>query len=84
MDARACVGSAVTLVHATTNSNLVYVTGDRSDEFLRKMAAQAGLASGDVLCLGHTHTPWHGVVDGVTFVNTGSVGRPKDGDPRAG
>jgi diadenosine tetraphosphatase ApaH/serine/threonine PP2A family protein phosphatase len=23
-------------------------------------------------------------VDGVHFVNTGSVGRPKDGDPRAG
>ena len=24
------------------------------------------------------------MVDGVHFVNTGSVGRPKDGDPRAG
>jgi diadenosine tetraphosphatase ApaH/serine/threonine PP2A family protein phosphatase len=23
-------------------------------------------------------------VDGIRFVNTGSVGRPKDGDPRAG
>jgi diadenosine tetraphosphatase ApaH/serine/threonine PP2A family protein phosphatase len=23
-------------------------------------------------------------VDGIHFVNTGSVGRPKDGDPRAG
>jgi diadenosine tetraphosphatase ApaH/serine/threonine PP2A family protein phosphatase len=37
-----------------------------------------------VLCFGHTHKPWHRAVDGVHFVNAGSVGRPKDGDPRAG
>ncbi len=33
---------------------------------------------------GHTHVPYHRGVDGVDFINTGSVGRPKDGDPRAG
>jgi len=37
-----------------------------------------------VIVFGHTHVPYHRVVDGVHFVNTGSVGRPKDGDPRAG
>jgi diadenosine tetraphosphatase ApaH/serine/threonine PP2A family protein phosphatase len=37
-----------------------------------------------VLAFGHTHKPWHRVVDGMHFVNTGSVGRPKDGDRRAG
>jgi predicted phosphodiesterase len=36
-----------------------------------------------VICFGHTHKPWHRVVDGIHFINTGSVGRPKDGDPRA-
>ena len=77
-------GPTVTLVHATPMSNLVYVTEDRTDAFLTKMAAQAGLGAGDVLCFGHTHRPWVRVVEGVTFVNTGSVGRPKDGDPRAG
>ncbi len=77
-------GPTVTLVHATPNNNLVYVTADRSDDFLRKLAAQARLAPGDVLCFGHTHRPWHRCVDGVHFVNTGSVGRPKDGDWRAG
>ncbi len=77
-------GPTVTLVHATPMSNLVYVTEDRPDAFLTKMAEQAGLRAGDVLCFGHTHTPWVRVVDGVTFVNTGSVGRPKDGDARAG
>jgi hypothetical protein len=39
---------------------------------------------GDVIAFGHTHLPWHRIVDGMHFVNTGSVGRPKDGDPRAG
>jgi diadenosine tetraphosphatase ApaH/serine/threonine PP2A family protein phosphatase len=37
-----------------------------------------------VIAFGHTHKPWHRVIDGIHFVNTGSVGRPKDGDWRAG
>lgn len=77
-------GPTVTLVHATPTTNLVYVTQDRPDSFLAKMAHQAGLRAGDVLCFGHTHKPWHREVEGVHFVNTGSVGRPKDGDSRAG
>ena len=77
-------GPTVTLVHATPVNNLVYVTEDRSDAFLSKMTGQAGLEPGDVICFGHTHRPWHRSVDGILFVNTGSVGRPKDGDPRAG
>lgn len=76
-------GPAIMLFHATPNNNLVYVTEDRTDAFLMKMAQKAGAKSGDVLCFGHTHKPWHRVVDGIHFVNTGSVGRPKDGDPRA-
>jgi predicted phosphodiesterase len=31
-----------------------------------------------------TPTTWHRTVNGIHFVNTGSVGRPKDGDWRAG
>lgn len=77
-------GPMVTLVHATPNNNLVYVTADRPDGFLTKMAQTAGLRAGDVLCFGHTHKPWSRVVEGITFINTGSVGRPKDGDWRAG
>jgi diadenosine tetraphosphatase ApaH/serine/threonine PP2A family protein phosphatase len=36
-----------------------------------------------VLAFGHTHTPWMRSPGGVLFVNCGSVGKPKDGDPRA-
>jgi predicted phosphodiesterase len=32
---------------------------------------------------GHTHKPWVHSYGGVLFVNCGSVGKPKDGDPRA-
>ncbi|HSA54236.1 MAG TPA: metallophosphoesterase family protein [Gemmatimonadaceae bacterium] len=77
-------GPTAVLVHGTPTLNTVYWTADRSDDFCRKMAAVAGLRAGDVIAFGHTHLPWTRVVDGVRFVNTGSVGRPKDGDPRAG
>lgn len=77
-------GPTVILLHATPMNNLVYVTEDRTDDFLRKMAEQAGATSGDVIAFGHTHKPWHRLVDDILYVNTGSVGRPKDGDPRAG
>lgn len=83
-------GPTITLVHAHVSNALIYVTEDRPDDFLRRMAEQAGLRAGDLIAFGHTHKPWHRVVEladgsgGVHFVNTGSVGRPKDGDWRAG
>jgi predicted phosphodiesterase len=48
------------------------------------MADAAGARAGDLIAFGHTHLPWHRMVSGVHFLNTGSVGRPKDGDWRAG
>ena len=77
-------GPTVVLLHGNQVLNTVYVTEDRPDAFLAKMGAGVGAKPGDVVCFGHTHKPWHRVVEGVHFVNTGSVGRPKDGDPRAG
>jgi predicted phosphodiesterase len=77
-------GPTVRLLHGNHALNTVYVTEDRSDEFLTTMAERTGAKAGDVIAFGHTHKPWHRVVNDVHFVNTGSVGRPKDGDPRAG
>jgi len=76
-------GPTITLVHGNQTLNTVYVTEDRSDSFLEKMAKDIGARAEDVICFGHTHKPWQRVVGGIQFVNTGSVGRPKDGDPRA-
>ena len=77
-------GPTLRLVHGNQTLNTVYVTEDRSDEFLDSMGKGMGARAGDVVCFGHTHKPWHRTVAGVEFVNTGSVGRPKDGDRRAG
>ena len=77
-------GPIVTLIHGNQVLNTVYVNEDRPDDFLAKMAAAVGAKAGDVVCFGHTHKPWHRMVSGIHFVNTGSVGRPKDGDWRAG
>jgi predicted phosphodiesterase len=77
-------GRTLILVHGAPTLNTLYWTEDRSDDFCRKMAKRVGAGAGDVIAFGHTHKPWNREVDGVHFVNTGSVGRPKDGDWRAG
>jgi diadenosine tetraphosphatase ApaH/serine/threonine PP2A family protein phosphatase len=77
-------GPRLVLVHGNPVLNTVYWTEDRDDAFCLKMAGHLGVAAGDVVAFGHTHKPWHRAVEGIHFVNTGSVGRPKDGDWRAG
>jgi len=77
-------GSRVILVHGTPTLNTLYWTEDRRDDFCLTMAGHAAAKAGDVIAFGHTHKPWHREVGGVHLVNTGSVGRPKDGDARAG
>jgi predicted phosphodiesterase len=77
-------GPRVILVHGTPTLNTLYWTEDRSDDFCLNMARHAAAKQGDVIAFGHTHLPWTREIDGIHFVNTGSVGRPKDGDWRAG
>ena len=74
----------VILVHGTPTLTTVYWTEDRSDDFCLNMARHADAKKGDVIAFGHTHLPWTREIEGIHFVNTGSVGRPKDGDWRAG
>ena len=76
-------GEQLILVHGTPTLNTVYWTEERPAEFSLDMARRVGARAGDVIAFGHTHRPWHRVIEGIHFVNTGSVGRPKDGDWRA-
>lgn len=74
----------VLLCHGSPRSTTEYLFENRSDGFLRQFTPGGkDDARADIICFGHTHVPFHRVVDGVSFVNTGSVGRPKDGDPHA-
>jgi predicted phosphodiesterase len=72
------------LVHGTPTLNTLYWTEDRPDSFCVKMAQAANAKEGYLIAFGHTHKPWYREVAGVHFLNTGSVGKPKDGNWRAG
>jgi putative phosphoesterase len=73
-------GAKVHLVHGSPRRINEYLLRDRDERtFLRLAEAETD----DVLCFGHTHDPWFRQYGGKLFVNAGSVGRPKDGDPRA-
>ncbi len=78
-------GWRVLLCHGSPTSNTEYLFENRSEGYLRKFTPGGNHdARADVIVFGHTHVPYHRSLDGVDFVNTGSVGRPKDADPRAG
>jgi len=69
------------MVHGSPRKINEYVYEDRPAASLERIAR---LANCDILLFGHTHLPYQRRVAGTLFVNAGSVGRPKDGDARAG
>lgn len=72
----------VMLVHGSPRKINEYLYEDRPDATMERLL---DLAEADVLVCGHTHIPYHRVLpSGRHVVNAGSVGKPKDGDPRAG
>ena len=73
-------GQCVLLTHGSPVSNEEPLTPDTPEERLRELAHLAGA---DLVICGHSHQAFTRQVDGVWFINTGSVGRPDDGDPRA-
>jgi putative phosphoesterase len=80
-DLRFAVGeSSVHLVHGSPRKVNEYLFEDKPARLYERLAAAE---AADVLVFGHTHRPWIREFGGVLFVNCGSVGKPKDGDPRA-
>ena len=79
-DLRFTVGEAsVHLVHGSPRKVNEYLFEDKPASLYERLAAAE---EADVLVFGHTHKPWDHEYGGVRFVNCGSVGKPKDGDPR--
>jgi len=73
------------MVHGSPRKINEYLFEDRKNESLLRMMRQADT---NLMAFGHTHKPYHKVLneeDGTVrhAVNIGSVGKPKDGDPRA-
>jgi putative phosphoesterase len=79
-DLRFSVGAAaVHLVHGSPRKVNEYLFEDKPASLYDRLARAE---PDDVLVFGHTHKPWVHDFGGVRFVNCGSVGKPKDGDPR--
>jgi putative phosphoesterase len=79
-DLRFAVGDQrVHLVHGSPRKVNEYLFEDKPASLYERLA---GAETDDVLVFGHTHKPWVHDFAGVRFVNCGSVGKPKDGDPR--
>jgi len=72
-------GSDVHLVHGSPRKVNEYLFEDKPARLYERLAAGE---TDPVLVFGHTHKPWVHEYGGVLFVNCGSVGKPKDGDPR--
>lgn len=75
------------LVHGSPRKINEYLFEDREEKSMMRIMEDAGA---DIMCFGHTHKPYHRVLPAVPAENThyrhainiGSVGKPKDGDPR--
>lgn len=73
----------IVLAHGSTRSIDEYVLEDLEESYVLEMMTEA---KADVLCVGHSHKPYHRIIavdSGFRHViNTGSVGKPKDGNPK--
>ncbi len=75
------------MVHGSPRKINEYLFEDRDEKSLMRIME---FGNADIMAFGHTHKPYHRVLknaDGQTFrhaINIGSVGKPKDGDNRAG
>jgi putative phosphoesterase len=75
------------LVHGSPRKINEYLFEDREEKSLLRIMADA---DADIMCFGHTHKPYHRVLPTEPgenphyrhAINIGSVGKPKDGDPR--
>ena len=73
-------GLTVLLTHGSPASVHEHLYPDTPEERLVELVA---IAAVDAIVCGHSHRPFVRSMAATTFINTGSVGRPDDGDPRA-
>jgi predicted phosphodiesterase len=78
------------LVHGSPRRINEYLFEDRDEKSLMRIMEDS---DADIMCFGHTHKPYHRILPGQPdtehlhyrhAINIGSVGKPKDGDPRGG
>jgi putative phosphoesterase len=75
------------LVHGSPRKINEYLFEDRDEKSLVRIMQDA---DADIMCFGHTHKPYHRVLKSTDenknhflhAINIGSVGKPKDGNPK--
>jgi putative phosphoesterase len=70
----------IVLVHGSPRRLNEYLYEDRPDHTLTRLL---DLVQCNVLVCGHTHLPYHKPINDKHVINVGSVGKPKDGNPKA-
>jgi putative phosphoesterase len=70
----------ILLAHGSPRRINEYLYEDRPTKTFNRLLQVGGC---NLLVCGHTHLPYHKVIDDKHVVNVGSLGKPKDGDPRA-
>lgn len=68
-------------VHGSPRKVNEYLFEDRPQATFDRIARIAGA---EILLFGHSHLPYEKQVSETLFINCGSVGKPKDGNPQAG
>jgi putative phosphoesterase len=77
---RSQIRDSMALVHASPESFWHAPTPEASDDELESVYGQLGQR---IAVYAHLHRPCMRNISGMTVINTGSVGLPYDGDPRA-
>lgn len=78
----------ILLVHGSPRSINEYLLEELSENYMLDLVKEF---EADILCFGHSHKPYHRIINSSEngndhfyhLINTGSVGKPKDGDSRA-
>jgi putative phosphoesterase len=73
-------GIRICIFHGTTDDEEETLSPDVPVSRFRELARSSPF---QVQIMGHSHAPFHKIVDGVHFLNPGSAGRMFDGDRRA-
>ena len=77
----------ILFVHGSPRKVNEYLFEDRPEKSIIRIMEEA---DADIMCFGHTHKPYHRILKSAGnggdhhrhAINIGSVGKPKDGDPR--
>jgi putative phosphoesterase len=70
----------IRLFHGSPAKHTEFLFADTPDKRFRQLALGC---NADIIITGHSHTPYHKIINTTHFINPGSVGRMFDGIPRA-